>query len=261
MPLISTDDLDPDVVLYRSITPEEARHWAGYLPPKVQVTTIGDLKGGVRKTAAAMHFAFGLADQYPDDVTMVGDCDQFHSCESWRRRAVSYIERENVLREKAGKAPLRAWPDNLVVVPATGDRMHEIVAAAARKHRAGRIIIDTAPNDRPAIRRALLLSRAYVIPTGPSQSDLERLRLNLDLAKQMRELRGRGFKVKVLLTGCKMGTRAFEEAVKFLNRERMSYFGMPVRDLQGQANNSGKVPESLYDYGLLMNQFEELHEA
>jgi cellulose biosynthesis protein BcsQ len=261
MALIQTDDLDEDVVLYRKLTVDDARRWSTALPTAAQVTTIGDLKGGVRKTAATMHFAFGLAYEHPSDVVMVGDCDQFGSCESWRRKANRYVERENAKRQEAGQPLLPEWPKNLVVVRATGDDMHESLVASARKYHAARILIDTAPNDRPAIRRALLISGAYVIPTGPGIMDLERLTLNLDLAEEIRQLRGRGFKVKILLTGCKYGTKAFAEAVKFLSRHKMPFFGMPIRDLQGQANNSATVPDNLHDYGLVLPQFEEMHTA
>lgn len=259
MALINTDDLDRDVVLYRKLTPEDAKIWSTALPPQVQVTTIGDLKGGVRKTAATMHFAFGLAWKYPTDRIMVGDCDQFGSCESWRRKAQRMIERENTKRAAEGLPLLREWPENLVVVRATGDRMHEQLVEAAKKHRAARILIDTAPNDRPAIRRALLLSSAYVIPSGPGVMDLERLTLNMDLAMEVREMRGRGFKVKVLLTGCKIGTKAFSKAIEHLSNNNFAYFGMPIRDLQGQANNSATVPENLYDYATVLPQLEEMH--
>lgn len=261
MPLINTDDLDVDVVLYRKITKEEAERFANRLPRQAQVTLIGDLKGGVRKTSATMHFAFGLAYKYPQDVVMVGDCDQFGSCESWRRKAVRHIERENARREAAGQPLLREWPSNLVVVRATGDRMHEQLAEGAEKHRAARVLIDTAPNDRPAIRRALLLANAYVIPSGPGVMDLERLVLNLELANEMRELRGRGYRFKVLLTGCRIGTGSFRNAVRFLSEQKLPYFGMPIRDLQGQANNSATVPDDLYDYDMVLPQFEEMHAA
>jgi cellulose biosynthesis protein BcsQ len=269
--MINTDTLDPDVVLYRLITQAEAAEFARIMAaefPDLEVTMVGDLKGGVRKTTATMHLAFALATKYPDEMVIVGDCDQFGSATSWMRKAKRRSERardEWDQREQAERPGAerpwtgKKWPDNLHVVRAIGDDLHTTLLDACRKHQAKRLLLDTPPNDRPALRRALMLARVLVLTSGPGEMDVERMRPTLDLAKEMKDKRGRGYKFKVLLTGCKIGTKMFKFAREYLEGEGVGVFPNPIRDLQGHMSNAGKVPTELYDYDLQIRELQRMH--
>lgn len=270
--MIDTDTLDPDVKLYHKITAAEAAEFERIIAtefPDLEVTMIGDLKGGVRKTTATMHIAFALARKYPDEMVLVGDCDQFGSATSWMNKAKRRADRLKAdweAREQAERPgaerhwPGNPWPKNLHVVRAEGADLHNTLLKACRKYRPVRLLLDTPPNDRPALRRALMLARVLVLTSGPGEMDIERIRPTLDLAKELKALRrGRGYRFKVLLTGCKIGTRTFKKAREHLENQQIGVFSNPVRDLQGHMSNAGTVPSDLYDYDLQILELQRMH--
>ena len=231
---VNVDDLSQYVILYRKIFSDEAIDVAKRANG-VRVISIIDVKGGVRKTTAAIYTAHNLHRETKKKV-LIGDCDQYHSVKDWADQA-----------RKAGDP----WPDDIVVVSASGDNFHHEILAAIERERPEYVVIDTPPNDRDAALRALLLADVMLTPTGPYPLDIRRLIYGIQIALMAQKLRGRPIQPLALITNCKMGTNLYTAARGHLETQGMSFLNMPIRDLVLHAQAFGTSVPKLGDYAFI----------
>jgi cellulose biosynthesis protein BcsQ len=229
---VNVEDLAPTVVLYHQISPEEAR-WVYQELVDIPTLAVVDVKGGVKKTTASVHLAFAIHRATGKKV-MIGDCDQYHSVADWRNAA-----------EAAGDP----WPDDIIVVSASGDNFHFDLVEAAKEHGVEYLVIDTPPNDPEAARRAMLGADVILSPSGPFPMDIRRLSYGLLIAHEVVEMRGGTIEPRALLTGVKMGTKLYKAARLYLDEVGLRLLGnMPIRDITAHAENFGTSLASLHDY-------------
>lgn len=225
---VNVDDLDPATILYHLISDEEAQY-VGHALPKVKKIGVIDVKGGVRKTTAAVNIALGLARYDPSSRVLGADCDQYHSMQDWADTAAQSGD---------------PWPDNIRVASFDGPNFHFDVIDAAIEYGATHLVLDTPPNDEAAARRALLHCDAMLTPTGPFPMDIRRLVYGLAVGVEIAEQRGRPIAAKALITGTKIGSVVYREARAYLRSQGLDFFNMPIRDLLVHATAFGtSVPE------------------
>jgi cellulose biosynthesis protein BcsQ len=229
---VHVEDLDPSVMLYRTIGEEEAR-WAYQQLKSVPTFAVVDVKGGVRKTTLAVHTAFSL-HRVTGKRVMLADCDQYHSISDWQKTAADKGD---------------PWPDDIIVVSAAGDNAHFDIIEAVQEYRPDYLGFDTPPNDPAAARRALLGADLLISPSGPYEMDIRRLVYGVQIADEVIKMRGGSIDARVALTGVKMGTRMYEQARQFVAGVGLRILGnAPFRDLGGHAENFGTSLKKLYDY-------------
>jgi hypothetical protein len=238
---VNVDDLSDKVILYHIVTAEEARYVYEALRD-VRVVSVIDVKGGVKKTTAAVHIALGLNRRFNASV-MIGDCDQYHSVQDWKNVA----ER---VGDTSGVQP-DPWPENVTVISASGPNFHFDLVEAVKKHKPKYLVIDTPPNDEEAALRALLASDVMVTPTGPFPMDIRRIFYGIQVGAKAEKLRGAAISPLALLTGTKLGSNLYKAALKALIAKGIEFVPMPVRDLVGHAQAFGTSVPDLRDYDFI----------
>jgi cellulose biosynthesis protein BcsQ len=251
---VNVADLAPGVILYRKIDAEEAR-WIEHVMRGTRVVSVIDVKGGVKKTTAAVHIALGL-NRYDGGSVLIGDCDQYHSVEDWKTES----ERED---EATGKVA-DLWSPDVSVLSASGDNFHYEIAAEVERTQPKYLVFDTPPNDEEAALRALLGADVMVTPTGPFKMDIRRIAYGLKAAMQASDLRDRPISPLVLLTGTRMNTSIYKEARQELRAAGLPFVPMPVRDLVAHAQAFGTSVPDLNDYDYvpetLVPMLDKIHE-
>lgn len=239
---ILVSELDPSTVLYRRITADEYREVDNALSG-VNVIAVVDVKGGVRKTTAAVHIAHGL-QRYTGERVAIGDCDQYHSVADWHQMAH--------MPDLQSGEPRYPWSDDITVLSADGDNFHWELVEGVTECGARWLVIDTPPNDTAAARRALLGADMMLMPTGPWAMDIRRLQHGMEVAADVVNKRGgRGVLPRALITGAKLGTNVYKAARLYLQQEKIPAFSMPIRDIVAHASAFGTNLRSLEDYDFL----------
>lgn len=247
---VHVDDISPNVILYRKIDKDEAKYVHEAMRD-VRVIAVIDVKGGVKKTTAAVHIALGLHRRDRGTV-LIGDCDQYHSVADWSNEAA----REDPANGKVADP----WPDDVVVVSSSGDDFHFDLVDAVQEHRPKYLVIDTPPNDEDAALRALLLADVMVMPTGPFEMDIRRLSYGLNVAVNASRLRGRMIEPLALITGAKLSTTVYKKACRYLDEKGVRFVQMPIRDLVNHARAFGTSVPDLNDYDYVPRALTEIFE-
>lgn len=183
------------------------------------IFTIGNTKGGVGKSTLALNLAISLASRGRRVWIVDGDRQGTAST------AMS-------IRAAAGKLPLihcSHLPD--------GDELHAALVAEAAQFDC--VVVDAGGRDSSALRAALVLSAAVLVPFAPRSLDMWALG---DMCRLVEEARTHNpaLHAFAVLSGADAAGRDNQDAAEALeNFPQLSYLPTPIRRRKSVANAAG----------------------
>ena len=183
------------------------------------IFTIGNTKGGVGKSTLALNLAIALASRGRRVWIVDGDRQGTTST------AMS-------IRAAAGKLPLTHCshlPD--------GDELHAALVAEAAQFDC--VVVDAGGRDSSALRAALVLSAAVLVPFAPRSLDMWALG---DMCRLVEEARTHNpaLQAFAVLSGADAAGRDNQDAAEALdNFPQLSYLPTPIRRRKSVANAAG----------------------
>lgn len=200
---------------------------------KVLRLTMGNLKGGVGRSTAAVFTALALAEITNKPVLLVDADPKNGTAYEWR--------------EDAGES----WPELVKVVnwPFT-----DLARRVEKEGHTGHIVIDIG-NDAPILKQALKATDYLLIPLAPSGTEAPRLTPTLEVAAEVAEDKNLG--LGIFLNRVDRRSKRGQQA-----REALKTQGLPVLDAEVPLLNMyldafGTAPRNLGAYLDLVNELLE----
>ena len=183
---------------------------------------VGNLKGGVGKTTAAVYLAAVAAEAGHDPVVLI-DADRQASSAEW-------------LEER----PI----DGVEVLEAPSERT---LARAMSRHD-GVGIVDTPPGDERLVQSALAESDSVLIPTRAGGVEFSRVTYTLGLTPA-RTPRG------IVITAARLGTRDLDETIAWWKQEGVPVWGVvPERVAIAAGPEARLYREGLEEYDAVLRK-------